>query len=174
MDSDIYMEIIEDILVPFGVEYFGGYYFLHQDNSPIHTSADCRAQIIREGIRWVGIIFEMHLIKVPIKVFLILFMKVKAPANSPDLNPIEYVWADMKAYVRKQLCTNIAQVKQAITEYWERLTPEKCATFISTLQEVYEYIRYTNKIVLVMINKYNYFLKTMRIVIARKGGWSGR
>jgi hypothetical protein len=53
MDSDIYMEIIEENLVPFGQEVFGGYYFLHQDNSPIHTSEECRAQIQRERIRWV-------------------------------------------------------------------------------------------------------------------------
>jgi hypothetical protein len=54
MDSAVYMEIIEDVLIPFGEELFGGAYFLHQDNSPIHTSEECRAQIIREDIRWVN------------------------------------------------------------------------------------------------------------------------
>jgi hypothetical protein len=53
MDSDTYMEIIEDLLIPFGDEMLGGYYFLHQDNSPIHTSAECVAQMIRERIRWI-------------------------------------------------------------------------------------------------------------------------
>ena len=47
-----------------------------------------------------------------------------------------YIWADMKLYVRRRMCVSLAQVQQAIREYWHELTPEKCATFIGTLQEV--------------------------------------
>jgi hypothetical protein len=47
-----------------------------------------------------------------------------------------YIWADMKAYIRQRMCVNLAQVREAIGEYWDELTPEKCATFIGTLREV--------------------------------------
>ena len=30
--------------------------------------------------------------------------KIKAPALSSDLDPIEMVWSDLKSYVRKKIC----------------------------------------------------------------------
>ena len=40
-------------------------------------------------------------------------MKIKAPAKSPDLNPIEMVWANLKKHIRKQIPTNIEQLKDS-------------------------------------------------------------
>ena len=37
---------------------------------------------------------------------LIYNVQVKSPPKSPDLNPIEWVWADLKRFVRKKFCTN--------------------------------------------------------------------
>jgi transposase len=63
-------------------------------------------------------------------------MQIKAPANSPDLNPIELVWADMKREIRSKMCTSLDEIKEAIGIYWRALTPEKCAIFIGSLKEV--------------------------------------
>ena len=55
MDSTNYIEILNEIVVPFGQATFGNDYILHQDNSPIHTSEECARFIETEGIRWVNI-----------------------------------------------------------------------------------------------------------------------
>jgi transposase len=42
------------------------------------------------------------------------------PANSPDLNPIENVWAWMKTEVEKALASTEAELKDAIVDAWSR------------------------------------------------------
>ena len=66
--------------------------------------------------------------------------KVRAPANSPDLNPIELIWSDLKHFIRRKFCSNWDQVRLAIHEYYQTLTPEKCSNFIDTLHQVVNYI----------------------------------
>jgi hypothetical protein len=64
MNSEIYMEI------SFMAEHFNiteG--VLHQDNDPKHTSRLCKDFLVNSGIS-----------------------RIKAPANSPDLNPTEMFW----------------------------------------------------------------------------------
>ena len=62
-------------------------------------------------------------------------IKGESPANSPDLNPIELMFGDLKLYVAEKMCTNL-EVRSAIGSYRKTLTPEKCASFISHLYQV--------------------------------------
>jgi transposase len=48
------------------------------------------------------------------------------PGNSPDLNPIETVWAWMKKKLQDHNCTNLQQWKEAIQKVWVEST-EECA-----------------------------------------------
>ena len=58
-------------------------------------------------------------------------------AESPDLNPIEKVWASMKTYLRdKHKPKNMAQLKAGIKLYWKKLTPEVCTRYIDHLRKV--------------------------------------
>ncbi len=75
-------------------------------------------------------------------------IKCESPAQSPDLNPIEMVWADMKAFVASRFCRNLDEVKDSIFDYKKTLTPEKCERFI------------------------NHLKKVIPVVIAKNGGWS--
>lgn len=42
------------------------------------------------------------------------------PGNSPDLNPIENLWAICKAKVRKTDCTTVKKMVEAVIEVWFR------------------------------------------------------
>lgn len=46
------------------------------------------------------------------------------PSNSPDLNPIENVWNIMKQHILRQHPTNYNELRQAILDAWELVTPD--------------------------------------------------
>lgn len=46
------------------------------------------------------------------------------PSNSPDFNPIENVWHVMKDFIRTQHPTNRAELRTAIEDAYEAITPQ--------------------------------------------------
>ena len=56
---------------------------------------------------------------------------IEWPSMSPDLNPIENVWALMKHEVEKQLPSSLAEVKLAIPKVWDDLDPDN---YINSMQ----------------------------------------
>ncbi|CAF0893167.1 unnamed protein product, partial [Brachionus calyciflorus] len=54
------------------------------------------------------------------------------PAQSPDLNPIELVWHELKTYIRHKKPTTKQSFINSIGEFWSnRMTDEKCSKYIS-------------------------------------------
>ena len=60
----------------------------------------------------------------------------KSPADSPDLNPIENVWHEMKVYVRKQRPTTKDELVASILLFWSTMTAEKCNRYIDHVYKV--------------------------------------
>ena len=62
----------------------------------------------------------------------------KTPPESPDMNPIELVWHEMKHYLRKHVKPKTKEELMAgLEKFWEeRMTPDKCAKYISHLRKV--------------------------------------
>ena len=62
----------------------------------------------------------------------------KTPLGSPDMNPIELVWHEMKHYLRKYVKPKTKEELMAgLEKFWvERMTPDKCAKYISHLRKV--------------------------------------
>ena len=57
------------------------------------------------------------------------------PANSPDLNPIENVWRLLKARVQRRYPKTKAELKQYITEEWERIELKDIKKYTSSMHE---------------------------------------
>jgi hypothetical protein len=115
MASPFYQQkILHDLLVAFGEDTYPAGYRLYQDNDPKHTSKATQSFMIGNHINW-----------------------WKSPAESPDLNPIENLWAEMKNYI----CTTVKPtIKQELVdglyEFWATVTPEKCRKYISHIHKV--------------------------------------
>ena len=52
------------------------------------------------------------------------------PSQSPDLNPIEHLLAELKKCVRARRPTNLTQLHQLCQEEWARIHPTYCGNLV--------------------------------------------
>lgn len=83
-------------------------YYFQQDNDPKHASY---------------VVQEWLLYNIP--------KLLKTPPQSPDLNPIEHVWGELKTKMLNHNCTNVNELKLQLREEWEKISP----SFINKLIE---------------------------------------
>jgi transposase len=115
MLSDFYITILKIGLMPFiSAVYPDGHRF-QQDNDPKHTSGAVKAFIEKHNINW-----------------------WQTPPESPDLNPIENVWHELKHHLRKNIKPRTKQrLVEGITDFWENhFSKDKCIRYIEHLHTV--------------------------------------
>jgi transposase len=52
------------------------------------------------------------------------------PSQSPDLNPIENLWAELKKHVRARRPTNLTHLHQLCQEEWAKIHPTYCGKLV--------------------------------------------
>ncbi len=57
------------------------------------------------------------------------------PSQSPDLNPIEYLWRELKVWVIKCQPRNINDLERICKEEWEKIPPEMCANLVANYKK---------------------------------------
>ncbi|KHJ85370.1 hypothetical protein OESDEN_14907 [Oesophagostomum dentatum] len=111
IDSELYCQVLEKCYLKSARRTFNGYARLVQDNAPAHKSAYTTRKLQEWGV---GVL--------------------QWPAESPDLNPIELIWGNMKNYIRGQRVRKLCQLEECIRTYWKSLTPDKCRRYIEGMQ----------------------------------------
>ncbi len=54
------------------------------------------------------------------------------PSQSPDLNPIEMLWHDLKQSIHARKPSNVAELKQFCKEEWTKIPPQRCESLITS------------------------------------------
>ena len=108
MNALLYTQILEQTLMPFLDSTFPlGHRFM-QDNDPKHTSGHNQKYMENRGINW-----------------------WRTPPESPDLNPIENMWHELKEYLRREVKPHTKeQLIEGIVEFWCTVDVHKCQKYI--------------------------------------------
>lgn len=106
MDSAYYIDIISRNLM-YSAEKMGIRNFIfQQDNDPKHTSRLTKEYFLENNIKLLD-----------------------WPAQSPDLNPIEHLWALLKGRISEKMPKNISELKTMVYEEWNAISIEICQKY---------------------------------------------
>jgi len=89
--------------------YPEGFWF-QQDGSPCHTSR-FTTNYLRQNFDYI----------------------LPWPPYSPDMSPIENIWAWLKSEIAKDRPTSIASLRRLAKKHWNRITPEFLAPYINSM-----------------------------------------
>ena len=110
----MYVDILDKNLKPFIKNFYPDGHRFVQDNDPKHTSVYAKNWLAANRINW-----------------------FKTPPESPDLNPIENLWHELKEFVRNEAKpTTKDMLVNAIVQFWQGVTSEKCKRYIGHLRKV--------------------------------------
>ena len=108
MEADLYCGILENALIPFIQNKLPDHRFM-QDNDPKHTSRRAKAFFEEKKINW-----------------------WPTPPESPDLNPIEDLWHELKFYLESRVKpTTKQELVDGMKKFWaKKVTVDKCNKYI--------------------------------------------
>lgn len=110
MDRHVYVKILEEVMLPYAREEMPLIWVFQQDNDPKHTS--------RLAKEW----FQKNRVEV-----------MEWPAQSPDLNPIENLWCDVKEAVSNCNPSNNNQLWETVEHAWKSISQERCENLVNSM-----------------------------------------
>lgn len=114
MDADLYIQVLDQTLLRFIEDIYPDSHRFMADNDPKHTSKAAQKFLDEKKVYW-----------------------WRTPAESPDLNPIENVWHELKEYIRREVKPSTKQeLISGIREFWETVSVAKCTKYIKHLRKV--------------------------------------
>ena len=110
MDQHVYVDILDKVMLPYADYEMPFSWVFQQDNDPKHTS--------KKAKNW----FEEYKVNV-----------MEWPAQSPDLNPIENLWADVKEVVAAAKPTTKGSLWNVVKEAWIEIPLKRCQDLVNLM-----------------------------------------
>ncbi|KAG2463307.1 TCB1 transposase, partial [Polypterus senegalus] len=104
MTAAMYRDILDENLLQSALDLRLGRRFIFQQDDPKHT-----AKISKEWL-------QDNSVNV-----------LEWPSQSPDLNPIEHLWRDLKMAVHQRFPSNLMELERCCKEEWAKLAKDRCA-----------------------------------------------
>lgn len=113
MNSEDYQNVLGAHLLPFIRRRARKNFIFQQDNAAIHVSASTRAWFSAKKIELLG-----------------------WPACSPDLNPMENLWAIIvrRVYANNRQFQTVADLETAIIDAWDSIQPNIIKNLVSSMK----------------------------------------
>jgi len=112
MNADKYVNILSNNLIQSAEDLGMADMIFQQDNDPKHTSRVAKEYFTRENIKLLS-----------------------WPSQSPDMNPIENLWAIIKDKVADLQPKSKLELKEAIERAWSEITPETCQNLVLSFRK---------------------------------------
>ncbi|KAI3376068.1 hypothetical protein L3Q82_016607 [Scortum barcoo] len=113
MNSAVYQKILKENVRPSVRDLkLKRTWVLQQDNDPKHTSKSTSEWLKRNKMK-----------------------TLEWPSQSPDLNPIEMLWHDLKKAVHAQKPSNVAELQQFCKDKWAKIPPQRCKRLIASYRK---------------------------------------
>ncbi|KAK3542759.1 hypothetical protein QTP70_002767 [Hemibagrus guttatus] len=110
MNSAVYQKILKENVRPSVCDLkLKRTWVLQQDNDPKHTSKSTSEWLKKNKMK-----------------------TLEWPSQSPDLNPIEMLWHDLKKVVHARKPSNVAELQQLYKDEWAKIPPQRCNRLIAS------------------------------------------
>lgn len=110
MDAVLYRSILAEHMLPYAKKNMPRGWLFQQDNDPKHTS-----KLVKE-------FFNKNKVRV-----------LDFPSGSPDLNPIEHLWQELKIHVGRQKRSNKNKLWEQLQEQWQNISQDRIQNLISSM-----------------------------------------
>ncbi|KAK3517541.1 hypothetical protein QTP70_012629 [Hemibagrus guttatus] len=113
MNSAVYQKILKENVRPSVCDLkLKQTWVLQQDNDPKHTSKSTSEWLKKNKMK-----------------------TLEWPSQSPDLNPIEMLWHDLKKVVHARKPSNVAELQQFCKDEWAKIPPQRCNRLIASYRK---------------------------------------
>ncbi|KAG2466997.1 TCB1 transposase, partial [Polypterus senegalus] len=110
MTAAMYRDILDKNLLQTALDLrLGRRFIFQQDNDPKHTAKISKKWLQDNSVN-----------------------VLEWPSQSPDLNPIEHLWRDLKMAVHRRFPSNLMELERCCKEEWAKLAKDRCAKLVAS------------------------------------------